>query len=127
MSLTQPSPDSLWSHPAIGFACAWSAEGPGVTRLTPSGELDIATAPHLADALSEAARGSAAVILDLSELTFMDSTGLHAIVSAHTRLHETACRLVLVPGCHQIQRIFEITGTEHVLEFASAPDAVLTI
>jgi anti-anti-sigma factor len=94
--------------------------------VTPSGELDIATAPQLAEALSEAARGSAAVILDLSELTFMDSSGLHAILSAHTRLHEAGCRLVLIGACRQIQRIFELTGTEHALEFASAPDAVLS-
>ena len=127
MSLNQSSPDSRWSDLAGGFTCVWSAERPGVTRVKLRGELDLVTAPQLADALSEAARGSVVVILDLSELTFMDSTGLHAILTAHTRLHEADCRLVLVRGCHQIQRIFEITGTEHVLEFASAPDAVLTI
>lgn len=126
MSLNQPPPDSRWSDPASGFACPWYAEGPGVTRVTPSGELDIVTAPQLAEALSEAARGSAAVILDLSELTFMDSSGLHAILSAHVRLHQTDCRLVLVRGCHQIQRIFELTGTERALEFDSASDAVLS-
>ena len=125
MSLNQRSHDFRWSDPSSGFACTWYAEGPGVTRVTPSGELDIATAPQLADALSEAARGSAAVILDLNELMFMDSSGLHAILSAHTRLNEAGCRLVLVAACHQVQRVFEVTGTEQALEFASAPDRVL--
>jgi anti-sigma B factor antagonist len=91
-----------------------------------SGELDIATAPQLADALSEAARGSAAVILDVRELTFMDSSCLHAILIARARLNDADCRLALVRGCHEIQRIFAVTGTEHALEFASAPDAVLS-
>ena len=48
--------------------------------------------PQLADALSEAARGSAAVTLDLRELTFMDSSGLHAILIARARLAEGKTR-----------------------------------
>ena len=126
MSLNQPSPDSRCSESAWGFACVWSREGPGVTRVTPRGELDLATAPQLADALSQAARGSAAVIMDLSDLTFMDSSGLHAILTARARLHEANCRLMLVRGSQQVQRVFELTGTEPSLEFVSASDAVLS-
>jgi anti-sigma B factor antagonist len=92
--------------------------------VTVSGELDIATAPQLADALSEALRDCVAVILDLSELEFMDSVGLQTILSANARLADVGCRLVLIAGGHQVQRIFEITGTQHRLEFVSAPDAV---
>jgi anti-anti-sigma factor len=100
------------------------AEGPGVSSVTLSGELDMATAPQLEDALSEAARGSVVVILDLRKLTFMDSSGLHAILSARARLEEANCRLVLVPGGRQVQLMFEITGVERHLEFATAHDAV---
>jgi hypothetical protein len=64
MSLNQPSYDSGSSVAASGFDCASCAEAPGVARVTLSGELDIATAPHLGDALSDAARGSTVVILD---------------------------------------------------------------
>ena len=56
----------------------------------------------------------------------MDSSGLHAILIARARLNDADCRLVLVCGRHEIQRIFAVTGTEHALEFASAPDAVLS-
>jgi hypothetical protein len=31
---------------------------------------------------------------------------------------------VLIAGCHQVQKMFEITGTEHRLEFVNTPDAV---
>ena len=89
------------------------AEGPGFTRVSVSGELDLATAPELADALAEAPAGAAVVILDLSQLTFIDSTGLHMILAARARLAEADCRLVLIPGAHQVQRIFEITATNN--------------
>jgi anti-anti-sigma factor len=84
----------------------------------------MATAPQLADALSEVPCGCAAVILDLSDLEFMDSTGLQTILTAHTRLAEADCRLVLIAGCHQVQQIFEITRTAHQLAFVNASDLV---
>lgn len=124
MSLNQNSLDSQLSGPPPDFACVTRAEGPGVTRVTLRGELDVTSASQLEDALSEPARGCVAVILYLSELTFMDSTGLHTILSAHARLHEAYCRLVLIAGCQQVQRIFEITGAERQLEFVNASDAV---
>jgi hypothetical protein len=64
----------------------------------------MATAPELADALSEAHGGCVAVILDLSELEFMDSTGLQTILSAHARLAEAGCRLVLIPDATRYRR-----------------------
>jgi anti-sigma B factor antagonist len=100
------------------------SKGPGVSHVTPSGELDMASAPQLAKALSEVPHDCVAVILDLSELEFMDSTGLQTILSANARLTAAGCRLVLIPGCHQVQQIFELTGTHQQLEFVNAPDAV---
>ena len=120
----EPFPDTRFSDPPSGFACVKRAERPGVSRVMLSGELDMATAPQLEDALSEAARDSVAVILDLSKLEFMDSAGLHAILNAHARLNEANCRLALIAGGPQVQRIFEITGVEHRLEFVDTPDAV---
>lgn len=117
------SPASPAFRPS-GFAFSVRSERPGVKRVLLSGELDIATAPQLNDVLAAAARGSAAVILDLTELKFMDSTGLHAILSAHMRLEEANCQLALIPGCHQVQRIFEITGAAEHLEFVDSPDAI---
>jgi anti-anti-sigma factor len=124
MSFIQISRDSRLSGRPSGFACVTGVESPGVTRVTLSGELDMATAPQLEDTLFRAACDSVAVILDLGELEFMDSTGLHVILCGHARLAEANCRLVLIAGGHQVQRIFEITGTDHQLEFVNTPDAV---
>lgn len=123
MSSTQPSYDRQWTDRAQGFSCASYVEDTGVVRVTLTGELDLATVPQLADALADAPDGAAVVALDLSELTFMDSSGLHEILAARARLAEADCHLVLVPGCRQVQRIFEIAGTKHHLEFISAPNA----
>ena len=123
MSSTQPSYDPQRADRPQDFSCASCVDGPGFTRVTLGGELDLATAPELAQALTEAPDGTAVVILDLSELTFMDSTGLHVILSARARLAAAGCRLVLVPGSRHVQRIFEITGTKHQVEFVSAPNA----
>lgn len=120
----------LSSPPSYAFRPAdpppdfsWTArpQGPGVTRVSLSGELDMLSASCLGDALA-AARGSVAVILDLSQLTFMDSSGLHAILTARNRLSEAGCRLVILRGSHQVQRVFEVSGVDGVLEFVSARD-----
>jgi anti-anti-sigma factor len=95
----------------------------GVTRVTVTGELDLATSCRLADALSSPADGTAVVILDLGDVTFIDATVLGVILSAHRRLCGAGCGLVLVPGPRAVQRLFEITGTEAELDFLTRSDA----
>lgn len=89
-----------------------------------SGELDVASGPVLEHAVARVVDGQGEDFrLDLSELTFMDSSGLHAILTARARFAEADCRLVLLKGCHQVQQIFELMGVDGVLEFVSARDA----
>ena len=123
MPSTERSHLPQWAVAPPGLTCTSYAQGPGFARVVLSGELDIATAPHFLDELVEAACGSAVVILDLRELTFMDSIGLQAILDAHARLAKADCRLALIRGGRQVQQIFEITGTEHRLVFISVPVA----
>jgi anti-sigma B factor antagonist len=87
------------------------------------GELDIATADgFLAKSDELLAEGYERLVLDLRELTFMDSTGLRAIVT----LHRTAASAVLriVDGPDHVQRLFTITGLRRLLPFAGADDAL---
>lgn len=123
MASIQSSYRPEWVERGPDFSCASCAGGPGLIRVTLNGELDLATAPQLADALARVPEGAAIVILDLSELTFMDSSGLHVIVAAQARLAQADCRLVLVPGSGQVQGLFELTGTERHLEFTTARKA----
>ncbi len=97
-----------------------------------SGTLDIATSPTLRAALLEAAdRDDHEMVVDLTQLEFLDSTGLGALIGAHKRAseHGGAVRLVAHEG--QILRLLRITGLLEVfsvypnLEAALSDDARL--
>ena len=74
------------------------------------GEVDIATARQLTDALFDISIESE-IHLELSEVTFMDSSGLNAIVT-YARLRNGAGSLVLLNPSDHIKRLFVITGLD---------------
>ena len=87
-------------------------------RITVEGELDIATAPKVEGALREPSdEGIQRRVLDLSGLTFMDSSGLRTILSAQAASRRDGWVLALVPGPPSVQRVFEITGVKDGLRF----------
>ena len=74
-----------------------------------AGELDLATAPQLAEALLEFASSEGELHLNVSELTFLDSSGLHVILAlARSRGHDGP--VVLLNPHTSITRTFEIAG-----------------
>jgi anti-sigma B factor antagonist len=90
----------------------------GECTLVLRGELDMASAPTLDVTLRRLCTdGTDALTLDLSELTFTDSTGLRALLLAGELCQQYACTLVVVPGSPQIQRLFELTGMLGQLPF----------
>ena len=94
------------------------------TRIAPSGELDIASAPEFESAIAEAtAEPGAKLILDLRELTFMDSTGLRALAQTNARSDEAGFALSIVRGPRQIERVLEISGLADLLPLVDAPPA----
>lgn len=77
------------------------------------GDIDSFTAPDLAAAI-EALGPAADVLVELSGVAFIDSSGLRVLVSAHTALDERGHRLVLVAPSRTASRLFEISGlNEH--------------
>ena len=96
----------------------------GRTFLVPRGELDLATAPGFESRVLEALRdGTDGVVLDLRELTFMDSTGVRVMVLAHQTAQERDVELRLVrpaPGS-PVLRIIEISGIDEALGLVDAP------
>ena len=89
-----------------------------------TGEVDIATARQLSDALFDISTESE-IHLELSELTFMDSSGLNAIV-AHARSRNGAGPLVMLNPSDHIERLLVITGlAEHPkIEIRHTPSAL---
>jgi anti-sigma B factor antagonist len=82
------------------------------------GELDMAGTETLRTAVRERCGGdNEAVVFDLRELTFIDSTGLRALVSVHDLCRERGYDVALIPGRRAVQRVFELTGLTEVLPF----------
>jgi anti-sigma B factor antagonist len=91
---------------------------------TPRGELDLATAPELETQVLTAVRGGdRSVVLDLRELTFMDSTGVRTIVAAHQVAEETGhdLRVVRPPRDSAVSRVIEISGIDDALGLVDEP------
>lgn len=79
------------------------------------GSFDIATSPSVRAALLEAAdEGSHDIVVDLAPLTFLDSTGLGALIGAHRRALENGGRLRLVVADGPIARLLNVTGLMRV-------------
>ena len=80
------------------------------------GELDIASAKEFEAELRRAIRGSAfGVVLDLGGVTFIDSTGLRALLSAATLSHTIGHELLMLHGSAQVRHVIETTGVEDLL------------
>ena len=86
--------------------------------ITPSGDLDMSTAETLEAAIRAAeATDAQRIVIDLSGVTFMDSTGLRLLLQADARSRSDSQRLRLVRGSRRVQRVFELTNTEDLLPF----------
>ena len=85
------------------------------------GEVDLATAPKLQQALADRlSHGPPSILrLDLSGVSFMDSTGLHALLVAQRAARLLGGDLVLVAISPQVTRLLEITGIAFTAEAES--------
>jgi anti-sigma B factor antagonist len=97
-----------------------SREG-AIVRLTPVGELDLATAPILERAFDDVFGDDAAemIVLDLTELAFMDSTGLHLLLRM-TAACEEGDRLRVVNGSSAVVRLLDVSGVRDLLPIISS-------
>jgi anti-anti-sigma factor len=95
-----------------------------VVRL--EGELDLASAPLLHDAIESAGEASSTLVLDLQDLQFIDSTGLRTILWARERCQGHAQEFAMTPGSEQVQRLLAISGAgEHLRVIASADEMLV--
>jgi anti-sigma B factor antagonist len=89
----------------------------GVVRALVSGEIDPATAPRLAGEVQALVFTGAPreLVIDLSGVTFIDSTGLRAVIEIHNLMRDRGGKLVLENPSEKARRILDITGlTEHL-------------
>lgn len=89
----------------------------GVAVVAVRGEIDVATAPALRMALvAKEEAGESVVVVDLTAVTFMDSTALGVLVGGHRRLGEAGSVLRLVVTEARVRKVLEITGLIDVFE-----------
>jgi anti-sigma B factor antagonist len=93
------------------------------TVLAVSDEVDLATVPALRSALEAAFdSGAPEVWIDLTRTTFMDSSGLQAVFSAHARTQDAGRKLEIVCPPGPVRRLFDIVGYSERLRLRDAPD-----
>jgi anti-sigma B factor antagonist len=88
-----------------------------LVRVSLRGELDLSTVEKVEDELRRIEdRGDKLLVLDLSGLTFLDSTGLRLMVTADQRARKAGRRLALVKGPETVHRVFTITKLDERLQ-----------
>ncbi len=96
----------------------------GETRvLSVIGELDLGTVPTLARRVAAKLDEKPPILkLDLSDLTFMDSSGLRLLIELHDRSRRETWKLVLVRSKHErANAVFRLTGADSALPFEPSP------
>ena len=88
----------------------------GNRTLVIHGELDIATAPELVDLLARLRHHDHAVILDLAEVTFMDSTGLTTLMDAYMQAQQDGWTFAVQRPSPPVRRVFELAGVARILD-----------
>ena len=84
------------------------------------GEWDLAQRDATRDAVSKALeRRPECLVVDLSRLTFIDSSGVHGLIDTSKRCAGPGARLVIVPGPPAVQRVFDVCGVTAILPFAA--------
>jgi anti-sigma B factor antagonist len=115
LELAVPAPDVARADALPPpFACSCTNGGPDAARVYVGGELDIATTPQLERTLSRSQ--ARLVLLDLRELAFIDSCGMHAIIDAGIRARKAGRRLVLVRVPATVDRMLALTGSSDQVE-----------
>ena len=93
----------------------------GEARLRLAGEFDLATAPRVEEAAENLiAAEIKRLVLDLSGLRFIDSSGLRVIVVLHQRAAQEGWTLELVRPAQPVLKVFQISGLEERLNFVDA-------
>jgi anti-anti-sigma factor len=100
--------------------------GQSATVIVARGELDHGSAQALDRLLWDPKSKASTVVLDLREVTFIDSAGLSVIVAQHRRAKEEQFRFVIAAGgARGVQRLFELSGLHGILALAEDPDSAL--
>lgn len=121
---TEPSHDTSPGHlsPSFAVSCSRTDGGPLIAEI--SGDVDIANAQRLVDAVIAGveANPKPGVVLDFTGVAFMDSTGLRAILEIARRLDEEAAGIVLMNPADSVRKLLSLAGLDDRIPVAAGVD-----
>jgi anti-anti-sigma factor len=112
---TEMSPDFAVSAVPVGNAYV----------VTPEGELDLGTVGELGEILAARPADCPRLVLDLSRLTFFDTSGMRLVVETLQDAQRAGISLALVRGSEDVQRLFALAGMDDRLPFFDELDDAL--
>jgi anti-sigma B factor antagonist len=122
----ESSVDARGIRPPSVYAIATHTRRDGVVVLSLEGEFDLAAAPALDEQLGAArSSGARAVVLDMTEVTFLDSSALRELLRADAALRAQGASLVLAGIRPTVARLFELTRTTGMLTAAPTVEEAL--
>jgi anti-sigma B factor antagonist len=122
----QRSVDARGIKPPSVYAIAPRDGGDGILVLALEGEFDLAAAPAMREHLDRACAGGArVVVLDLAEVTFLDSSALRELLRADAALRARGAHLLLAAVPAGVARLLELTRTTGMLTAAPTLEAAL--
>lgn len=99
------------------FELGEESPGDGAHVISPRGEIHVSTAPELAQHLSSAIEsGKTAIVLDMSGVEFIDSTGLSVLLNGLRLVHQMHGRMALVCTNPTVLRLFQITNLDETFD-----------
>jgi anti-anti-sigma factor len=108
------------------FSLSVSDVGNGRSVVAASGELDIATAPQLLGAVDALARpGTGAIAIDLSALTFIDSSGINALRAAVRSAQARGVGAIVASPSQRVQRVLELVRLGEIIPLEHSLPAAL--
>lgn len=106
------------TEPAVqpGQLSVVSAATDGIRVLTLAGEIDRDTGQPLRQALDATGTARPRIVVDLSRVTFMDSTGINILIAAHRSLTEAGGWIRLAAPTDAVMRLLQIVGVDAVID-----------
>jgi anti-anti-sigma factor len=93
----------------------------GCSVVAAGGELDLWTCPALRKAVHVAAASSRRLVIDLTTVTFLDSSGIAVLLDAHLQRGHRA-PVVLVGAVGMVRRVLEVSGVSGAFDFCASLD-----
>ena len=110
----------------MDFEAASESLDRGIHVVSVRGEVDLATGPEFERALAALPEDAMeSVIVDLTDCSFMDSTGLHLLTRTQHRIDRSAGRLAVVSANRSVLRAFGLTGLDEIFAIYPSRAAAL--